>query len=200
MFGGNLERKVSPTDETRITDDSSALTGKIGRRPRGEGALGSDIFAGMREALPVRKRKLLDVRMFGQTHKPAVRDTEMLATSICCKAYYTMLPSKLNSSRVPRCLFGRPNSRETIEMLQEALELERKRFKSRWGVDPCEDKENNYPRINERNEQPLRKRNNPYSPRQTNIHGKLHSSFLTEWYLLGERANTRSARLRRANV
>jgi len=102
----------------------------------------------------------------------------MLAASICHEIYYTVLPSTIMSSRVPRCLFGRPNSRETMEMLQEALDAERSKFARRWGVDPCsEDKENNYQRRNnERSDRsPGKKRSNPYS-RQTSIHGEQHFS------------------------
>ncbi|XP_071563984.1 uncharacterized protein [Temnothorax nylanderi] len=96
----------------------------------------------------------------------------MLVASICHEIYYTVLPTTM-TSRVPRCLFGRPNSRETIEMLQEALDAERSKFARRWGVDPCseENKENNYQRRNnERSDRsPGKKRSNPYS-RQTSIH------------------------------
>lgn len=101
---------------------------------------------------------------------------EMLATSLCHEIYYTVLPSTTMATRGPRCLFGRPNSRETMEMLQEALDAERSKFAKRWGVDPCsEDKENNYQRrSNERSDRsPGKKRSNPYS-RQTSIHGEQH--------------------------
>ncbi|XP_014216384.1 uncharacterized protein LOC106645122 [Copidosoma floridanum] len=58
----------------------------------------------------------------------------------------TLMATRLQASRVPRCLFGPPNHRETMEMLQEALNEERARFTKRWGVDPCvpedEEKEN----------------------------------------------------------
>ncbi|XP_020288870.1 uncharacterized protein LOC109857166 [Pseudomyrmex gracilis] len=95
----------------------------------------------------------------------------MLATSFRYEVNYhtTLLPM---TSQVPRCLFGKPNPRDTIEMLQEALDAERSRFAKRWGVNPLsEDKENNYQRRNkERIElSPNKKRSNPYS-RQTNIH------------------------------
>ncbi|XP_014483538.1 PREDICTED: uncharacterized protein LOC106749025 [Dinoponera quadriceps] len=97
----------------------------------------------------------------------------MLVASICCELYVTVLPNKSMASRVPRCLFGRPSSRETIELLQEALDEQRSKFAARWGVDPCaEDKENNYQRrTNERSEPACNKKrnNNPYS-RQTSIH------------------------------
>ncbi|XP_012232112.1 uncharacterized helicase DDB_G0278827-like [Linepithema humile] len=96
----------------------------------------------------------------------------MLAASICFEVYYTLLPSTTMTSRVPRCLFGKPNSQETIEMLQDALDAERSRFAKRWGVNPCsEDKENNYRRRNNEKSQPSpsKKRSNPYS-RQTSIH------------------------------
>ncbi|XP_011145794.1 uncharacterized protein LOC105186953 [Harpegnathos saltator] len=97
----------------------------------------------------------------------------MLVASICCEVYVTVLPNTTMASRVPRCLFGRPSSRETIELLQEALDEERSKFAKRWGVDPCaEDKENNYQRrTNERSEPACNKKrnSNPYS-RQTSIH------------------------------
>lgn len=77
------------------------------------------------------------------------------------------------ASRVPRCLFGKPNSRETVEMLQEALDAERSKFAKRWGVDPrSEDKENHYQRKHHDKHEPSpKKRSNPYS-RQTSIHGE----------------------------
>lgn len=58
-----------------------------------------------------------------------------------------------------------------MEMLQEALDMERSKFAKRWGVDPCsEDKENNYQRKpHEKHDPSPKKRSNPYS-RQTNIH------------------------------
>ncbi|XP_011067658.1 PREDICTED: uncharacterized protein LOC105154085 [Acromyrmex echinatior] len=96
----------------------------------------------------------------------------MLAASICHEIYYTVLPSTTMTSRVPRCLFGRPNPRETMEMLQEALDAERSKFAKRWGVDPrSEDKENTYQRRNNEksDRSPGKKRSNPYS-RQTSIH------------------------------
>ncbi|XP_031834736.1 uncharacterized protein LOC116427943 [Nomia melanderi] len=96
----------------------------------------------------------------------------MLAASICREVHFTVLSGTTMATRVPRCLFGKPNSRETVEMLQEALDAERSRFAKRWGVDPCsEDKENNYQRKHpEKQHDPSpKKRCNPYS-RQTNIH------------------------------
>ncbi|XP_012055066.1 PREDICTED: uncharacterized protein LOC105618134 [Atta cephalotes] len=108
----------------------------------------------------------------------------MLAASICHEIYYTVLPSTTMTSRVPRCLFGRPNPRETMEMLQEALDAERSKFAKRWGVDPrSEDKENNYQRRNnEKNDRsPGKKRSNPYS-RQTSIHDCYLACWMTlEW-------------------
>lgn len=95
----------------------------------------------------------------------------MLAASICREVHFTVLSSSTMASRVPRCLFGKPNPRETVEMLQEALETERTKFAKRWGVDPrSEDKENNYQRSHyEKYEQSPKKRTSPYA-RQTNIH------------------------------
>lgn len=95
----------------------------------------------------------------------------MLAASICREVHFTVLSSTTMASRVPRCLFGKPNSRETAEMLQEALDAERSKFAKRWGVDPrSEDKENNYQRKHHDKHEPSpKKRSNPYS-RQTSIH------------------------------
>ncbi|XP_076236613.1 uncharacterized protein LOC143180631 [Calliopsis andreniformis] len=95
----------------------------------------------------------------------------MLAASICREVHFTVLSSTTMASRVPRCLFGKPNSRETVEMLQEALDAERSKFAKRWGVDPrSEDKENNYQRKHHDKHEPSpKKRSNPYS-RQTSIH------------------------------
>lgn len=98
---------------------------------------------------------------------------EMLVASICREVHFTVLSSTTMASRVPRCLFGKPNSRETVEMLHEALDAERSKFAKRWGVDPrSEDKENNYQRKhNDKYEQSPKKRSNPYS-RQTSMHGE----------------------------
>ncbi|PBC34275.1 hypothetical protein APICC_09364 [Apis cerana cerana] len=96
----------------------------------------------------------------------------MLAASFCREVHFTVLSSTTMASRVPRCLFGKPNSRETVEMLHEALDAERSKFAKRWGVDPrSEDKENNYQKkYHDKYEQSPKKRSNPYS-RQTSIHG-----------------------------
>lgn len=101
----------------------------------------------------------------------------MLAASFCCEIYYTVLPSTTMTSQVPRCLFGKPDPRETMEMFQEALDAERSKFAKRWGVNPSEDKENNYQRRNNEKSEPSanKKRSNPYS-RQTSIHGEQHFS------------------------
>ncbi|XP_012279314.1 uncharacterized protein LOC105699128 [Orussus abietinus] len=90
----------------------------------------------------------------------------MLAASLCREVHFSVLPSTM-SSRVPRCLFGKPNPKESAEMLQEALDAERSKFARRWGVDPTsEDKENlKFERV----ERSPKKKSNPYS-RQTNIH------------------------------
>lgn len=98
---------------------------------------------------------------------------EMLAASFCREVHFTVLSSTTMASRVPRCLFGKPNSRETVEMLHEALDAERSKFAKRWGVDPrSEDKENNYQKkYHDKYEQSPKKRSNPYS-RQTSIHGE----------------------------
>lgn len=101
----------------------------------------------------------------------------MLAASICREVHFTVLSSTTMASRVPRCLFGKPNPRETVEMLQEALDVERSKFAKRWGVDPrSEDKENSYQRKpQDKYEQSPKKRSNPYS-RQTSIHGEYRFS------------------------
>ncbi|XP_011493913.1 PREDICTED: uncharacterized protein LOC105359122 [Ceratosolen solmsi marchali] len=96
----------------------------------------------------------------------------MLAAQICREFHLGVIASRMQS-RVPRCLFGPPNSKETMELLQEALETERSRFAKRWGVDPLaedEDKENG-----SRNGggvlrlTPTKKRVSPYA-KQTSIH------------------------------
>lgn len=92
----------------------------------------------------------------------------MLTTSFSRDRHYSMLSSTTMTNRVPpkRCLFGVPNPKETIDLLQEALDLERTRFARRWGIDPREDKEN----LCVRTERSPRKRTVPYS-RQNNLHG-----------------------------
>ncbi|KAK0166970.1 hypothetical protein PV327_004430 [Microctonus hyperodae] len=87
-----------------------------------------------------------------------------------------MLTSRMQS-RVPRCLFGPPNSKDTVDLLQDALDMERSKFSSRWGIDPCsEDKENIQRKFDTTATTELRSprktRGSPYS-RQTTIHGKL---------------------------
>lgn len=118
----------------------------------------------------------------------------MLAASICREVHFTVLSSTTMASRVPRCLFGKPNSRETAEMLQEALDAERSKFAKRWGVDPrSEDKENNYQRKHHDKHEPSpKKRSNPYS-RQTSIHGKCLSRVI-----IHNAENMRCIQIRRA--
>lgn len=95
----------------------------------------------------------------------------MLAASMCRDLHFTVLPSTLGST-VPRCLFGPPNAKETVDLLHEALEMERSKFARRWGVDPrSEDKENFSKSKHERGEKSPRKRSSPYS-RQSSIHGE----------------------------
>lgn len=103
----------------------------------------------------------------------------MLAASFCRELHFTVLPSTINS-RVPRCLFGSPSAKETMDLLQDALDIERTRFTSKWGVDPRSenDKENILPRF-EKVERSPRKRCSPYS-RQTNIHDYWKSRKLCE--------------------
>lgn len=102
-------------------------------------------------------------------------EEKMLAASFCRELHFTVLPPTINS-RVPRCLFGSPSSKETMDLLQDALDIERTRFASKWGVDPRSenDKENILPRF-EKVERSPRKRCSPYS-KQTNIHGKFYFS------------------------
>lgn len=106
----------------------------------------------------------------------------MLAASLCRDVHFGNVLTTRMQSRVPRCLFGSPNPKETAEMLQDALDMERSKFASRWGVDPCsEDKENchrQFERADTRS--PRKNRITPYS-RQTNIHGKIHD-FLYQFY------------------
>lgn len=118
-------------------------------------------------------------------YKNIQEEPEMLAASFCCEIYYTVLPSTTMASQVPRCLFGKPDPRETMEMFQEALDAERSKFAKRWGVNPSEDKENNYQRRNNEKSEPStnKKRSNPYS-RQTSIHGEQHfSRKISTWIL-----------------
>ncbi|KAK1131053.1 hypothetical protein K0M31_017351 [Melipona bicolor] len=102
----------------------------------------------------------------------------MLAASMCREVRFTVLSGTTMTSHVPRCLFGKPNSKETVEMLHEALETDRNKFIKRWGVDPRsgkEDKENSYQRKrHDKHEQSPKKRSNPYS-RQTKINGEYRS-------------------------
>ncbi|XP_066598177.1 uncharacterized protein [Prorops nasuta] len=94
----------------------------------------------------------------------------MLAASIRREVHLTVLSNTAMVTRGPRCLFGKPNPRETVELLQEALDTERSRFAKRWGIDPCsEDKENNFQPNYDRSDRSPRKRNSPYA-KQTNIH------------------------------
>lgn len=92
----------------------------------------------------------------------------MLAAQICRDFHFGVYTVRMQS-RVPRCLFGSPNPKDTMELLQEALETERTRFAKRWGGDPLaedEDKENG-----PRNRlTPSKRRSSPYA-KQTSIHG-----------------------------
>lgn len=97
----------------------------------------------------------------------------MLA-ALCHEIYVMVLPHKLTDSRVPRCLFGKPDPKETAEIFQEAMENERRRFMSRWEIIiTSENKENNYQRHTNRKNESVsnKKRSSPYA-KQTNIHGK----------------------------
>ncbi|XP_043284416.1 uncharacterized protein [Venturia canescens] len=95
----------------------------------------------------------------------------MLAASLRREVHFGNVLASRMQSRVPRCLFGSPNPKETAEMLQDALDMERTKFARRWGVDPSsEDKENfqrKYERVDGRS--PRKNRTTPYS-RQTSIH------------------------------
>ncbi|XP_003428024.1 uncharacterized protein LOC100679276 [Nasonia vitripennis] len=102
----------------------------------------------------------------------------MLAAQICRELHFGVIATRMQS-RVPRCLFGPPNPRDTMELLQEALETERSRFAKRWGVDPLaedDDKENgggNVVVVRSHSRQqscsPSKKRTSPYA-KQTSIH------------------------------
>ncbi|KAK0076696.1 hypothetical protein PV326_010584 [Microctonus aethiopoides] len=94
-----------------------------------------------------------------------------------------MLTSRMQS-RVPRCLFGPPNPKDTVDLLQDALDMERSKFSSRWGIDPCsEDKENIQRKFDTTSTTELRSprkiRSSPYS-RQTTIH-ELIVNILNLW-------------------
>ena len=91
--------------------------------------------------------------------------------SRCHELHFTVLtPTK--PPKVPRCLFGSPNSKDTAKLLKDALEMERSRFQSKWGVDPASEneKENIFSKY-EKVERSPRKRMPPYN-RQANVHGK----------------------------
>ncbi|KAF7994781.1 hypothetical protein HCN44_004253 [Aphidius gifuensis] len=95
----------------------------------------------------------------------------MLAASYCREVHFGNMLSPRMQSHVPRCLFGPPNPKDTIELLKDTLDMERKKFTKRWGIDPCnEDKENFQIKV-DRNEtrSPRKSRTSPYS-RQTSIH------------------------------
>ena len=124
--------------------------------------------------LPVWRESIFERRFltFSEASKNHFQKGSMLAASLCRELHFTVLPPTVNS-RVPRCLFGSPNPKDTVDLLQEALEVERTRFASRWGVDPRSenDKENILQRY-EKVERSPKKKCSPYS-RQTNIHGEL---------------------------
>ncbi|XP_011304264.1 uncharacterized protein [Fopius arisanus] len=93
----------------------------------------------------------------------------MLAASIRREVHLgNILPTRMQS-RVPRCLFGPPNPKETVELLQEALDMERSRFMSRWGVDPHEEDKENFQIIKCEGKSPRKSRSIPYN-KQTSIH------------------------------
>lgn len=97
----------------------------------------------------------------------------MLAASFRRDVHLNIISGGMIVSRVPRCLFGPPNPKDTVDLLQEALDMERSKFTRRWGVDPCDDKENNslFQRTKVLERSPRKRTtNNPYA-RQTNIHG-----------------------------
>lgn len=117
--------------------------------------------------------RLLIIEFLVASYSKTRRVIIMLAASMCRDIHFSVLPSNL-SSTVPRCLFGSPNAKDTVDLLQEALDMERSKFARRWGVDPRnEDKENftNFKNKSERIDKSPRKRAAPYS-RQSSIHGK----------------------------
>ncbi|XP_033211348.1 uncharacterized protein LOC117169209 [Belonocnema kinseyi] len=91
------------------------------------------------------------------------------ANARCHELHFTVLPPAVNN-RISRCLFGSPNPTDTANLLKDALEVERTRFQSRWGVNPTSenDKENMLTRY-EKVERSPRKRSFPYF-RQSNMH------------------------------
>lgn len=93
------------------------------------------------------------------------------ANARCQELHFRILPPTVNN-RISRCLFGSPNPADTASLLKDALEVERTRFQSRWGVDPTSenDKENIIARF-EKVERSPKKRSYPYV-RQSNMHGK----------------------------
>ncbi|XP_044579861.1 uncharacterized protein LOC123261978 [Cotesia glomerata] len=91
----------------------------------------------------------------------------MLAAPFCRELHFgNMLTSRMQS-HVPRCLFGSPNPKDSVELLQESLDMERSKFERRWGIDPCQEDKENVQRKFERS--PRKNRSSPYS-RQTCIH------------------------------
>ncbi|KAG8039909.1 hypothetical protein G9C98_000638 [Cotesia typhae] len=91
----------------------------------------------------------------------------MLAAPFCRELQFgNMLTSRMQS-HVPRCLFGSPNPKDSVELLQESLDMERSKFERRWGIDPCQEDKENVQRKFERS--PRKNRSSPYS-RQTCIH------------------------------
>lgn len=178
--GGNFTEKLNGA--TQFTSSEIPLffhKTLNGRNEDNRRSIISYLLQSVAEVGRIERRKLLRIRSARLRIRWNIQEgPEMLAASICCEIYYTVLPNTTMASRVPRCLFGKPDPRETMEMFQEALDAERSKFAKRWGVDPCsEDKENNYQRRNNEKSEPStnKKRSNPYS-RQTSIHGEQHFS------------------------
>ncbi|XP_015114737.1 uncharacterized protein LOC107039564 [Diachasma alloeum] len=93
----------------------------------------------------------------------------MLAASIRREVHLGNMLSARMQSRVPRCLFGPPNPKDTVELLQEALDMERSKFISRWGVDPRDEDKENFQIVKCEGRSPRKSRSAPYN-RQTSIH------------------------------
>lgn len=82
-----------------------------------------------------RSRFFCDLVLLNKTSRYAIR---MIAPPELYRGYHNLVVQrrKLPRPSPRRCLFGSPDPKETIKMLQEALEVERARFIRLWGVDP----------------------------------------------------------------
>ena len=96
----------------------------------------------------------------------------MLAAQFCREVRFGVLAGRLMQSRVPRCLFGPPDSKETLELVHDVMDSECVRFQYRWGIDPrTENKEYIIVMRPLSRLSPKKRRVGPYA-KQTSIHGK----------------------------